>query len=108
MYKLLLILKYLRRRRIAWVSLIAVMLCTTMVLVVISIMGGWLRMFREQFRSVSGDVIVDSVSLNGFPHYEEMLDEIRKIPEVKAAAPIIRTFGIGNISGLISDGYVVY
>ena len=40
-------LKYLRKRRIAWVSLIAVMLCTTMVLVVISVMGGWLRMFKR-------------------------------------------------------------
>ena len=35
MYKLHLILKYLRKRRIAWVSLLAVMLCTMMVLVVI-------------------------------------------------------------------------
>ena len=46
MYKLHLILKYLRKRRIAWVSLMAVCLCTTMVLVVFSVMGGWLRMFR--------------------------------------------------------------
>ena len=38
-----LVLKYLWRRRIAWVSLGAVMLCTMMVLVVISIMGGWVR-----------------------------------------------------------------
>ena len=58
MYKLHLILKYLRKRRIAWVSLVAVMLCTTMVLVVISVMGGWLRMFRESFHGLSGDIIV--------------------------------------------------
>ena len=63
MYKLHLILKYLRKRRIAWVSLIAVMLCTTMVLVVISVMGGWLRMFRESFHGLAGDVMVTSRSL---------------------------------------------
>ena len=57
MYKLHLILKYLRKRRIAWVSLIAVMLCTAMVLIVISVMGGWLRMFRASFHGLSGDVI---------------------------------------------------
>ena len=51
----LLILKYLRRRRIAWVSLIAVMLCTTMVLVVISVMGGWLDMFEASARGLTGD-----------------------------------------------------
>jgi len=58
MYKLHLILKYLLKRRIAWVSLFAVMLCTMMVLVVISVMGGWLRMFRASFHGLSGDVIV--------------------------------------------------
>ncbi|HEX8323707.1 MAG TPA: hypothetical protein VF595_07305, partial [Tepidisphaeraceae bacterium] len=42
--------KYLLKRRIAWVSLIAVMLCTAMVLVVISVMGGWLTMFKAKFR----------------------------------------------------------
>ena len=53
MYKTLLIFKYLRKRRIAWVSLIAVMLCTAMVIVVISVMGGWLRMFRESFHGLT-------------------------------------------------------
>ena len=61
-----LVLKYLRKRRIAWVSLIAVMLCTTMVLVVISIMGGWLRMFKESFHGLGGDLIVQSHSLTGY------------------------------------------
>ena len=58
MYKLLLILKYLRKRRIAWVSLIAVTLCTAMVLVVISVMGGWLRMFRDIIHGLIGDIVV--------------------------------------------------
>src|SRR5688500_11627748 len=48
-YKALLIGRYLVMRRIAWVSLVAVMLCTTMVVVVRSVMGGWLDMFKEQF-----------------------------------------------------------
>ncbi len=98
MYKLHLIQKYLRKRRIAWVSLIAVMLCTAMVLVVISVMGGWLRMFRESFHGLSGDVIVKGQSLTGFPHYDEMLAGIRKLPEIEAAVPTIRTFGLIHIA----------
>src|SRR5579859_7639615 len=42
--------KYLRRRRIAWWALLTVALCTTMVLVVISVMGGWLDMFEHSFQ----------------------------------------------------------
>jgi lipoprotein-releasing system permease protein len=100
-------LKYLRKRRIAWVSLIAVMLCTTMVLVVISVMGGWLRMFRESFHSISGDVIVEGQSMLGFPYYEEMIKRIEGSPEVKAAAPVIRSFGLVNINNQIRSGVSV-
>src|SRR5438874_9357320 len=94
MYKLHLILKYLRKRRIAWVSLIAVMLCTTMVLVVISVMGGWLRMFRESFHGLGGDVMINSRSLTGFENYQQYVDEVQQLPEVEAAVPIIRTVGL--------------
>jgi lipoprotein-releasing system permease protein len=98
MYKLLLILKYLRKRRIAWVSLIAVMLCTTMVLVVISVMGGWLRMFRESFHGLGGDLMVTSRSLTGFAHYDELIKRIEALPEVEAAAPTIQTFALMKIN----------
>ena len=92
-----LMFRYLMKRRIAWVSLVAVMLCTAMVLIVISVMGGWLRMFRQTNHDLIGDLIVYRISLDGFEHYQDMLDEIRKIPEVKAATPTIRTFGLAEI-----------
>jgi lipoprotein-releasing system permease protein len=102
-----LILKYLRKRRIAWVSLIAVMLCTMMVLVVISVMGGWLRMFRASFHGLSGDIIVRGESLAGFPDYEEMIQRIGQLPEVEAAVPTIQTFGLINIANQIRQGVQV-
>ena len=104
MYKLLLILKYLRKRRIAWVSLIAVMLCTAMVLVVISVMGGWLRMFKSSFQGLSGDIVVRGDSRVGFPHYEEMIRRLEASGEVVAAVPQIETFGLVNIDNRIRDG----
>jgi lipoprotein-releasing system permease protein len=103
MYKLHLIKKYLLKRRIAWVSLLAVMLCTAMVLVVISVMGGWLRMFKSSFRGMNGDVVVDSRSLVGFPYYQEMIEKIEKLPEVKAAVPVINSGGLINIGNRIRD-----
>src|SRR3954465_4843371 len=107
MYKLHLILKYLRKRRIAWVSLIAVTLCTAMVLVVISVMGGWLRMFNESFHSISGDIIVQGKSETGFPDYQLMIDEMKKLPEVKTAVPVIRAVGLENFNGAFSKGVQV-
>src|SRR5215210_4849558 len=107
MYKLHLILKYLRKRRIAWVSLIAVTLCTTMVIVVISVMGGWLRMFEQSFHGLTGDIIVDANSLTGFSHYEEMIKRIEKLDSVEAAVPTIRTFALINIANRKSVGVQV-
>ncbi len=102
-----LMFKYLRKRRIAWVSLVAVMLCTAMVIVVISVMGGWLRMFRETYHGITGDIVVGRQSLAGFPYYQEMLDRIQKLPEVAGAVPALRTFGLINIDGQIHDGVQV-
>ncbi|MDB5354138.1 MAG: Lipoprotein releasing system transrane protein LolC [Phycisphaerales bacterium] len=109
MYKLHLILKYLLKRRIAWVSLLAVMLCTTMVLVVISVMGGWLNMFKNSFHGLSGDLIVKSNSLTGFPYYQEMIDRIEKddAGQIEAAVPSIETFGLINIDNRYTIGVKV-
>src|SRR5438045_341804 len=97
MYKLLLIRKYLLKKRIAWASLLAVTLCTTMVLVVISVMGGWLRMFKYSFHALSGDVLITSKSSLGFAHYQEMIEKVEQLPDVEAAVPTIQTFGLINI-----------
>src|SRR5690349_10146154 len=109
MYKLLLILKYLRKRRIAWVSLIAVTLCTALVLVVISVMGGWLRMFRQSFHGASGDITVTADSMSGFPFYDEMVKGIEALPSVGAgnAVPVVRTFGLIQIQNNGPEGVQV-
>ena len=108
MYKLHLILKYLRKRRIAWVSLIAVMLCTAMVLVVISVMGGWLRMFEDSFRKVSGDIVITSGGgLRGFGYYDRMIPLIEQLPDVQAAVPVIQAYGLLNIGNSKSEGVQV-
>lgn len=107
MYKALLIFKYLRRRRIAWVSLAAVTLCTMMVLVVISVMGGWLNMFEHSFQGLTGDIVIESTTLAGFPYYQEMMDQMTKQPGIEAAVPTIHTFGIINIGNMFSAGVQV-
>jgi lipoprotein-releasing system permease protein len=107
MYKLHLILKYLRKRRIAWVSLIAVTLCTAMVLVVISVMGGWLRMFLSTSQALDGDIIIRRRSATGFAHYQDILDAVRKMPQVKAATSVITTYGVANFNNIFQDAVSV-
>jgi lipoprotein-releasing system permease protein len=100
MYKLHLIRKYLLKRRIAWVALIAVMLCTTMVLVVFSVMNGWLETFENSFHGMTSDVAMDATSpLVGFPYYQEIINRaVKEVPGVAAAVPVIHNYGLININ----------
>ena len=98
MYKLFLCLRYLRRRRIAFLSIIAVCLCTAMVLIVVSVMNGFLQMVIDRSRGMLGDLVMENQSLQGFPFYQEFIDEIKKDPEVKdriyEATPVIISYGV--------------
>jgi len=98
MYKLFLCLRYLRRRRIAFFSVAAVCLCTAMVLIVVSVMNGFLQMVRDRSRGMLGDLIMENQSLQGFPFYQEFIDQIKTDPELKdrveEATPVIISYGV--------------
>jgi lipoprotein-releasing system permease protein len=99
MYKLALILKYLRRKLGPMFAAIAVMLCTAMVIIVISVMGGFLDMLQGSAKQLTGDVIITSRSLTGFAHYEKLLEQLDELPQVDSASPIITAFGMVNLGG---------
>jgi lipoprotein-releasing system permease protein len=98
MYKLFLCLRYLRRRRIAFFSVAAVCLCTAMVLIVVSVMNGFLQMVRDRSRGMLGDLIMENQTLQGFPFYQEFIDQIKADPELKdrivEATPVIISYGV--------------
>ena len=96
MYKLFLALRYLRRRLIALFAVGSVTLCVFMVLVVISVMGGFLEMVKERSRGLLSDIVIDNGSLQGFPYYEEFVEYLGKeMPDaIVAATPVIYNYGI--------------
>ena len=99
MYKLVLILKYLRRKLGPMFAALAVTICTMMVIIVISVMGGFLTMLQDSAQQLTGDVSVMARSLTGFAHYEELQKRLQALPEVEAVTPVVSTFGLVNISG---------
>lgn len=97
MYKLFLTLRYLRKGRIAYFAIAAVTLCVAMVLIVMSVMGGFLDMVMDRSRGMLGDIVIDNRNIQGFPLYQEFIDEIRTWPEIAAATPVIYTVGTLHI-----------
>ncbi|MEE8170103.1 MAG: FtsX-like permease family protein [Phycisphaerae bacterium] len=93
MYKALLILKYLRRKLAPMFAGLAVMLCTAMVIIVISVMGGFLDTIRTRAHGLMGDLVMDA-GLTGFPFYQEFMDRVRREPGIESASPVIHSYGI--------------
>ena len=95
MYKFLLITKYLRRKLAPLFAAVAVMLCTAMVVIVMSVMGGFLEEFRNAAHKLSGDVIVQGPN-QGFEGYEDLVARLDALPETAVVMPMLRAFGLLN------------
>lgn len=93
LYQAILTRRYLVRKVIPLLAMLSVALCTAMVIIVLSVMGGFLQMVRESQKKLLGDVAIN-VPLTGFGHYEEMIKEIAALPETEAVAPLTEAFGL--------------
>lgn len=98
-YQHLMMRRYLRRRLPPLFAALTVMLCTAMVIVVISVMGGFLDLLSESVQKLTGDVVIDGRNQEGFAHYEAIIKGIEALPEVEAAAPVIESYGLVKYRG---------
>ena len=89
MYKLILAIRYLLKRRITWLALLSVALCVFVVVVVMTIMAGLVGDYKTNNHNWVGDCVVTSDSLVGFAYYEEFIEQLRAELFVSAAAPVI-------------------
>jgi len=92
-YHFLLTSRYLTSRIIPLLAIAAVALCVALVIVVVSVMTGFLDMIRDSGRTLMGDVMI-SYPVNGIPWYDDLIEEVEAMPEVVAAAPMVETIGV--------------
>jgi len=92
-YASLLANRYLTSRVIPLIAVLAVALNVALVIIVVSVMTGFLDMLRTSGRTLMGDVVVTH-EIVGIPHYERFLDRLAALPEAAAASPVIETFGL--------------
>lgn len=75
---------------------LAVVLCTAMVLITWSVMGGFLTMLLNSGRTLIGDASI-SWPNTGFGHYEELIERLEQDEAIEAATPVVETFGLLSI-----------
>ncbi len=95
MYQPLLTRRYLTSKLMPLLAVVAVALCTAMVLIVWSVMGGFLNNFLASGRQMIGDVTV--AYSRGIPHYEQLMEMLEEHPDIEATTPTIETLGLVSL-----------
>ncbi|MFO0783546.1 MAG: FtsX-like permease family protein [Phycisphaerales bacterium] len=93
MYTQLLVRRYLTTRIIPLIAVGAVALCVALVVIVVSVMTGFLDTLRASGRTLMGDVVI-SYPIQGIPDYEALIATLKKLPEVEAASPLVDGYGL--------------
>ena len=94
MYKIILAIRYLIKRRLTYLAVLSVALCVFMVVVVMTVMTGLSRDFKIDNHNWVGDCVLSSDSLVGFPYYEEFIKILEEEDLVEAVSPVIKSYGI--------------
>ena len=106
MYAALLANRYLTSRIIPLIAVAAVALCVALVVIVVSVMSGFLDMLRTSGRTMMGDVVV-RYPISGIPYYDELIKTIEALPEAEVATPAIDTFGLIEMPYGTQEGNLV-
>ncbi len=93
MYHALLANRYLTSRVIPLIAVAAVGLCVALVIMVVSVMTGFLDMVKSSGQTLMGDVIV-TYPVGGIPFYDRLIEHLKEHPEVAAATPVVDSWGL--------------
>ncbi len=96
MYQALLTKKYLTRKVMPLLAMVAVMLSVATILITWSVMGGFLKNLVNSGRTLVGDVVIVWPNV-GFAHYDELIVMLEADQDITAATPTIETFGLAQL-----------
>lgn len=96
MYRLFLCFRLLAKRPIGLISILSVMLGVGTLIVVDSVMGGFRFKMRNRLNGILADIIVESVSTDGFNSPDEAMRRMKQVAGDKIAgmAPAMEMFAI--------------
>src|SRR5258707_6823372 len=103
MYKTLLCWRYLRTRYLAFACIVSVMLGVATLIVVNSVMSGFSTKLRERLHQLLSDVVIESVTMDGFEDPEGRMAQIRNDPflgpRIEAMSATMEVFALLQYHG---------
>lgn len=92
-------LRYLRRKKSAFIAIAAVALSVMTYIVVLSVMSGFDKELRTRIRGTLAHVMILKGGLYGFDDYEAVMQRVKSIKHVKACAPFVEGPALARIRG---------
>src|SRR6056297_1146988 len=92
MLKFFLWLRYLKKRRVVFLSIAAVAISVALLITVSSIFTGFINAVSNSGEQTFGDLQL--ITANGIPQRQKLQRKLYSLPEVEATAAEIRTFGL--------------
>jgi lipoprotein-releasing system permease protein len=97
-YKLLLCVRYLQSRYLAFICIISVMLGVATLIVVNAVMSGFSTKLKDRLHGVLSDVVIETERMEGFPFPpSEIMRRIQASPaadRIEAMTPTVEVFAI--------------
>ena len=91
--------RYLFKKRISYLALLAVALCVFIVVVVMTVMTGLVTDFKHENHEFVGDCVVGTESLVGFAYYEDFVKILETADFIEAVSPVIKSFALVSAPG---------
>jgi lipoprotein-releasing system permease protein len=92
MLKLFLWLRYLHKKKIVFLSITAVALSVSLLIVVASLFTGFISALERAAVESIGDVVI--YPPKKFAHYEQLIDRLEQIQDVNASTAMISSYGL--------------
>jgi len=94
MYKIILATRYLVKRHITYFAVLAVALCVFIVVVVMTVLTGLVRDFKQKNYQFTGDCVVGTESLVGFAYYEDFMKMLERTDFIEAVSAAIKSYAL--------------
>ncbi len=97
MLKLFLWLRYLRKRKIVFLSIAAVALSVSLLIVVASLFTGFIKTFEKAAVDAVGDVVISPLREFKIAKYPLLIEKLEQTAAVEAATAMLLTEGLLNL-----------
>ena len=95
MLKLFLWLRYLRKKKIVFLSIAAVAVSVSLLIVVASLFSGFINAFEQSIVDAVGDIVIDPPRV--ISNYDKLIENLEKAPGVKGATASMWGYGLLHV-----------